>query len=478
MSAIGKLGPNEPLIGQQGSRSALSTPALVLDLDRLERNIAYLADYLGKTGHGVRPVAKIHKSVEVAKRQMEAGALGQCCATLAEAEVMADAGIAGVLLFSQVVTEPKIARLAALNARADGLLVAVDDAAVVDRLGCRCARRRASRSACWWTSRWAAAAPASTRGGRCASRSHATSPGPRARSTPASRATTAPSSASPTSPPAAPSRSAAPRRSPSFASVSAAAKVCAPEIVSGGGTGTYAIDADAGLFTECQAGSYIFMDVNYADTPFEPDNPHPFETSLFVRTTVISARDEFAITDAGIKELQREEFPPRVAAGAHPDSLYELVGDDMGRLTVPEGETPAAGGGRAGVHRAALLPDAPALRRLSLRARRHARRHLAHRRTLPVVGRVPDRAAPCPSPASRNGEGARIARRTASLASVVLCGGAERGKQQRPRTSICGPVSASTGRQRLSSATRTARSRRRSRCTAAARLPTVRRIVR
>ena len=111
----------------------------------------------------------------------------------------------------------------------------------------------------------------------------------------------------------------------------------APEIVSGGGTGTHAIDAAAGLFTECQAGSYIFMDVNYADTPFEPDNPHPFETSLFVRTTVISARDEFAVTDAGIKELQREEFPPRVAAGAHPDSLYELVGDDMGRVTVPEG---------------------------------------------------------------------------------------------------------------------------------------------
>ena len=80
------------------------------------------------------------------------------------------------------------------------------------------------------------------------------------------------------------------------------------------------------------------MDVNYADTPFEPDNPHPFETSLFVRTTVISTRDEFAVTDAGIKELQREEFPPRVASGAHPDSLYELVGDDMGRVTVPEGE--------------------------------------------------------------------------------------------------------------------------------------------
>ena len=142
MSPLGARGPNEALIGEQGSRAALSTPALVLDLDRLERNIAYLAAYLGKAGHGLRPVAKIHKSMAVARLQAEAGALGQCCATLAEAEVMADAGIPGVLLFSQVVTAPKIARLARLNARADGLLVAVDDAAVADRLAAGCAGGR------------------------------------------------------------------------------------------------------------------------------------------------------------------------------------------------------------------------------------------------------------------------------------------------------------------------------------------------
>ena len=335
MGAIGRLGPNETLIGQQGSRQALSTPALVLDLDRLERNIAYLANYLGREGHGVRPVAKIHKSVEVAKRQIAAGALGQCCATLAEAEVMADAGIPGVLLFSQVVTEPKIARLARLNARAEGLLVAVDDAAVVDLLA---------------AAALAAGKPLSMLvdfevGGRrtglvsiddavALARHIADTEGAVYAGIQGYNGSF--------------------QREPDFAARRAEQERCTaalvtlcerlaaagltPEIVSGGGTGTYAIDAAAGLFTECQAGSYIFMDVNYADTPFEPDNPHPFETSLFVRTTVISARDAFAVTDAGIKELQREEFPPRVASGAHPDTLYELVGDDMGRVTVPEGE--------------------------------------------------------------------------------------------------------------------------------------------
>ena len=334
MNPIGRRGPNEALIGQTGSRTALSTPALVLDLDRLERNIAYLADYLGKASHGVRPVAKIHKSVAVAKLQAEAGALGQCCATLAEAEVMADAGISGVLLFSQVVTGAKIARLAALNARADGLLVAVDDAAVADRLAAAALEagkplrmlvdfevggRRTGLDeiddALALAQHIAGLAGADYAGVQGYNGSFQREPDFAARRAEQERCT------------------------------APLARLCerlaqaglAPEIVSGGGTGTYAIDAAAGLFTECQAGSYIFMDVNYLDTPFEPDNPHPFETALFVRTTVISARDGFAITDAGIKEFAREELDPRVASGADPATRYELVGDDMGRITVPEG---------------------------------------------------------------------------------------------------------------------------------------------
>ena len=335
MSPVGARGPNESLIGQQGSRTALSTPALVLDLDRLERNIAYLATYLGEAGHGVRPVAKIHKSVEIAKRQIEAGALGQCCATLAEAEVMADAGIPGVLLFSPVVTGPKIARLAALNTRADGLLVAVDDAEVADRLaaaalaagkplrmlvdfevGGRRTGLVAVDDALALARHIVETEGAVYAGVQGYNGSFQREPDWAARRAEQERCT-------------APLATLCERL---------AAAGLAPEIVSGGGTGTYAIDAAAGLFTECQAGSYVFMDVNYADTPFEPDNPHPFETTLFVRTTVISARDEFAITDAGIKEFAREQLAPRIASGAHPASRYDLVGDDMGRVAVPDGE--------------------------------------------------------------------------------------------------------------------------------------------
>ena len=334
MPPFGPLGPNAPLIGQAGSRGALSTPALVLDLDRLERNVAYLARYLGAAGHGLRPVAKIHKSVEVAKRQMAAGALGVCCATLAEAEVMADAGVGGVLLFSQVVTAPKIARLAALNARAEGLIVAVDDAGVVDRLataardsgrplrllvdfevGGRRTGLVAIDEAVALARRIAETDGVLYAGVQGYNGSFQREPDFAARAAQQARCT-------------APLATLRERL---------AAAELAPGIVSGGGTGTYAIDAQAGLFTECQAGSYVFMDVNYADTPFEPDNPHPFEIALFVRTTVISAREEFVVTDAGIKEFAREDLAPRIASGADPDSRYALIGDDLGRVTVPAG---------------------------------------------------------------------------------------------------------------------------------------------
>lgn len=83
---------HEHLIGQQGSRAALNTPVLVLDLDRLERNIAAMQAKASGKGVALRPHAKTHKSVDIAHRQIAAGAVGVCCAKIGEAEVMVDAG--------------------------------------------------------------------------------------------------------------------------------------------------------------------------------------------------------------------------------------------------------------------------------------------------------------------------------------------------------------------------------------------------
>ena len=72
-----------------------------------------------------------------------------------------------------------------------------------------------------------------------------------------------------------------------------------PKIISGGGTGTFDIDPDAHVLTELQVGSYIFMDKQYNDVWKKPGDRVPFETSLFVQTTVVSAnRPGLATTDA------------------------------------------------------------------------------------------------------------------------------------------------------------------------------------
>jgi 3-hydroxy-D-aspartate aldolase len=107
-----------------------------------------------------------------------------------------------------------------------------------------------------------------------------------------------------------------------------------PPIVSGGGTGTHAIEADIGLTTEVQVGTYVFMDLNYMDVVMRPDGPHPFQPALFVRTTVISAAQHgFALTDAGVKEVDGFLGPRMPAISRGPEGAsYSLIGDDMGRV--------------------------------------------------------------------------------------------------------------------------------------------------
>src|SRR5688572_17025264 len=122
------------LIGQQGSRRALNTPALVIDRDALARNVETMAAFAAAKGVRLRPHAKTHKSAHIAKMQIAAGAVGVCCAKLGEAETLSDAGIENILLTSPVVAAPAIERLMALNARTNGLMVVADHPANVDAL--------------------------------------------------------------------------------------------------------------------------------------------------------------------------------------------------------------------------------------------------------------------------------------------------------------------------------------------------------
>src|SRR3974390_1145845 len=92
------------LIGQQGSRRSLNTPALVLDLEMLDRNIAEMAAFARAHRVNLRPHSKTHKSADIAKRQIAAGARGVCCAKLGEAEALAVGGVESLHITSPVVT--------------------------------------------------------------------------------------------------------------------------------------------------------------------------------------------------------------------------------------------------------------------------------------------------------------------------------------------------------------------------------------
>ena len=328
----GTRGPNEMLIGTRGSRHALGTPALVLDLGAMEANIASMAEHARAHGYALRPVAKIHKSVEIARLQVAAGGLGVCCATLAESEVMAEGGIPGVMLFTSVVTGPKLERLAALNARAERLIVVADDPSNVEQLAE--AGRRSGRSL-------QVLVDVDVGGGR-------TGIADEQRAVELARLVAEADGLEYAGIQGYVGKHQNTvdyglRRTRSHELLQPLVRVAerlhtedlAPRMVSGGGTGTHDFDHELGVLTEVQAGTYVFMDMNYRDVVMRRDDPHPFRPALSVRTTVVSAAQPgFVVTDAGIKELDAifGIDHPAILRGAPDGAIYSLVGDDMGRI--------------------------------------------------------------------------------------------------------------------------------------------------
>ncbi|MBP7335194.1 DSD1 family PLP-dependent enzyme [Niveispirillum sp.] len=319
------------LVGRPGSRRLLSSPALVLDLDRLEDNIRAMAEMARLQGVALRPHAKTHKSAEIARRQIAAGAAGQCCAKLAEAEALADHGIAGLLLTSPVVTERGIARLMALLHRAPDTMVVADNpdnvaaladaaAAVGLRLGVLVdldvgLNRTGVTSVADGLdlARRVAAAPSLHFRGVQAYAGHAMHVAGRVE-----------------------------RRRVLADALSLTGDLCteltaaglAPAIVTGGGTGSFDLDPSFRVLTELQVGSYIFMDREYADIWTQKGEPVPFQSALFVQTSVISANiPGQCTTDAGCKAFATEAGPPVIIDGAPDGARYAFFGDEQGRVT-------------------------------------------------------------------------------------------------------------------------------------------------
>jgi 3-hydroxy-D-aspartate aldolase len=328
------LGPNADLIGRPGSRAALCTPALVLDLAALERNLVAMAAFCDQHGVALRPHAKTHKSVEVARRQLGAGAIGISAATIGEAERLTDGGIGNLLITSPLATAAKLHRLRALLDRAEGLMAVVDSVAGVDALAEVVAGTDRQlivlvdigvgrqRTGCTSTEQALAVArriAASNRlsfGGVQAYAGHlqhTAELGERQRL--------------------------GQMESAKAGEVVARlrAEGLAPRLITGAGTGSHAQDAAAGLFTELQCGSYAFMDVQYQQVTLRPDAAQPFEPALFVRTSVISANAASHVTtDAGLKQFATDGPRPVIARGAPGGAEYHFFGDEHGRIDLAD----------------------------------------------------------------------------------------------------------------------------------------------
>jgi D-serine deaminase-like pyridoxal phosphate-dependent protein len=311
----------ERAIGRE--RSALTTPALILDLEVARRNIERMAERVRELPAELRPHVKVHKSSRLARMQIEAGAIGVTVATVWEAIAMARGGVDDILIANQVVGDRHVAALADL-ARTARVMVCVDDASNVERLG---------QAAVAAGSRLGVLVEVDTGMGRCGVRAPAVArelaelagatdgldfrgvsgyeghcmlePDRDARVREAGAA--------------------AKRLLAAVDEIGAAGIGC--EIVSAGGTGTYYLTGAHTGVTEIQAGSYVLMDAFH-----ESLVPGGFEIALTVLATVVSRHGEQVVLDAGRKAIGIDNMLPRLA-GADSEPLF--VHEEHSGFAVP-----------------------------------------------------------------------------------------------------------------------------------------------
>ena len=330
----------------------IDTPALVVDLDAMKRNLNRMAEFAKKHNIRWRPHAKLHKSVQLAKMQIEAGAVGVCVQKTSEAEIMVAGGIGNVYISNEVIAPGKLARVAALTQAVVPLggqiAIAVDSTDGVLRLVQAMTDARTS-------ARLSGAASAATvidvfveidvGQERCG-----VQPGEEAvalaleiRKHPALRFAGLQAYHGK----AQHLRSANERRlaiTRAVDSVEMTRQLMEDQgikvgLVTGAGTGSLVLEAASGVYGELQAGSFMFMDADYAQNERDPAQPK-FEHALFVKTQIISTHADHAVCDAGHKSHAIDSGLPWVHAFDSQSELdYFNGGDEHGILRPAEGGT-------------------------------------------------------------------------------------------------------------------------------------------
>ncbi len=326
------------------TKANIPTPALVVDLEAFEANIRTMADHCVSARCGFRPHAKTHKCPEIARRQIAAGSLGICVATVPEAEAMAAAGISGLLLTSPIVDPGKIERLIELirsggkimlavgHQREASLLADAAEAAKVNvdvlidlDVGDKRTGSLPGQPAVELAQQIARSKRLHVLGVQAYAGHASHTVGFEARQRVSREAM---------------------GKAVETKNLIQKAGFDAAKILSGGSTGTYNIDSAIEGVTELQVGSYVFMDVDYRRIGGRDGNAvySDFQPSLTVLTTVVNATHADRVTvDAGTKAVDTTtaHVPP---AKDRPGLRYARFGDEFGSVTAEEGaKLPALG---------------------------------------------------------------------------------------------------------------------------------------
>ena len=324
-------------LGEPGSAHLIPTPAAVLDLDAFDRNVAKMAERARTAGLALRPHSKSHKTSALARRQIGAGAVGICCAKLAEAEAMAAAGIGQILVTSPIAGTANAARAAALAAALPDFRIVVDHPDAAAELGAAAQGPiqvvididvGMGRTGCHDPEQAAAVARAiadqpSLRllgvQGYGGSWQHIE--GANARAAAAAEGMV--------------------KLTAAIAAIRAAGGTV--DVVTGGGTGTFTADAAQGVLNEIQPGSYAFMDREYRDA-LKADPDGAFEQSLTIHSTVITANHPKWVTlDAGLKAFSTDGPTPQPVTPKFAAATYRFFGDEQGMISRPAGEPTVRG---------------------------------------------------------------------------------------------------------------------------------------
>lgn len=311
----------------------IPTPALVLDAAVLDTNIAHMARAAMASGVSLRPHFKSHKSIEIARRQLNAGAIGISCATLAEAEDLMNGGVSDLLLTSPLAGPEKCARFAALH-RQGRITTVVDDVRQVLMLAELAGDGAPLKLAIdvdigQGRTGVVGAAAAVNLAQSIAANPRVCFAGIQGYAGHVQHLVAAEKRLE-----------AATETADRLRMVITALRSLGfdPGFVSGSGTGASEFDMRQGPYTELQVGSYLLMDAEYRTLLGQNAEPLPFQQSLYVLATVVSSARPGEITvDAGTKALAVNGPVPDRLIGVPAGSRYRFWGDEHGIVSLPEG---------------------------------------------------------------------------------------------------------------------------------------------